>query len=369
MKKILFCASTLSHIKNFHLPYIKEFKKRGWEVDIAVDQQAYVENVRKTVALNIRKNILSINNIIAIFRIRRIIKKERYDVISVHTTLASVIIRLSIMFLKNRPKVIYTCHGYLFRKDKSIKSKVYLGIEKICAVVTDTLLVMNNEDLETAYQYKLYKNEIHYIQGMGIQVERFNPIDKQQKYGLRIEKGFSKEDVIYIYVAEFSARKNHKFLITAIKGIIDEIPNAKFILVGDGVLFEEIKLLTKTLGLAKQVIFTGYTDEVAKLYQISDVCVSSSYIEGLPFNIMEAMASGLPILASDIKGHKELVNHGKNGYMYDLNNVEELQRQILKLYKNSELRQKFSKESLRMIVKFNLKDVLDENMRIYEKTS
>lgn len=366
MKKVLFCASTVSHIENFHLPYIREFKNRGWEVDVAVDRQDNIQDARRVIAFNFKKNIFSRNNIKAIFEIRKLIKQEKYDIISMHTTLASVIVRLGIMFLNHKPKIIYTCHGYLFQKDKSIKSKIYLGIEKICALVTDTLLVMNMEDLETAYQYKLYKNEVYYIRGMGIQIEKFKPIDKQKKYELRIEKGFSEFDIIYIYVAEFSKRKNHRLLLTAIKGIIDKMPNAKFILVGNGVLFEEMKLLVNHLSLDKQVIFTGYTNEVVQLYQISDIGISSSYVEGLPFNIMEAMASGLAILASNIKGHKELVEHGKNGYRYELNNIEELQHQILTIYKDDELRQKFSKESLKKIEKFNLKDVLYENMEIYE---
>lgn len=366
MKKILFCASTLSHIKNFHLPYIEEMSKKGWKVDVVANQKIEIDHVNKSIELSFKKQIFSISNMKDIIKIRKIIKQERYDVISVHTTLAAAVIRLSTFFLPNSPKIIYTCHGYLFEKNKFIKNLFLLGIEKLCALKTDILVVMNKEDLNIGKKYKLYKLDIKFINGMGINKNRFQCVSDEEKNKLKVERGFTKEDKLFIYVAEFSKRKNHNLLIRAFKNIESKIPNAKLLLVGNGDLIDLMKGLVKKLDLEEKVIFLGYVNNISELYKMCDICVSSSLIEGLPFNVMEAMASGLPVIASNIKGHKELVENDENGYLYNLECIEELQNQMLLLYTDPKKMKEFGKRGLNKIKEFDIDKVLEENIEIYE---
>ncbi|HVI42643.1 MAG TPA: glycosyltransferase family 4 protein [Anaerovoracaceae bacterium] len=375
-KKILFTASTMSHIENFHLPYLEAFKKQGWEV--------------KAIALPVSKRFFSFQNLRAINYTRKILKEEKFDVISSHATLAGIVTRLAVMMTgkdKRRVKVFHTAHGYLFQDDMSLKKWAYLLPEMICAKVTDVLMVMNHEDLDIAKKYKLCKedNRIYYINGMGIDLSRFQPrrATAEQKNAF----GIAENDFVFVYAAEFSRRKNHELLLRGFAKAIEKIkelennnelgnnhePPAdlssdrlKLVLAGDGVLLDEMKALAIELGIADRVIFLGYTRNVDELYPCCDVSITTSRSEGLPFNVMEAMACGLPVIVSDIKGHKELVGHGENGLLFESENMDELADQMVKIYLDAEFREKCRSISLEKIKIFSTDNVFPGIMNIYE---
>lgn len=180
--------------------------------------------------------------------------------------------------------------------------------EKFVRPVTDTILVMNSSDYSIAKKYNLYKKNLYSINGMGINPCKFPFCTTQNQIYFREKCNISQNDFILVYVAEFSKRKIQKFLIDSIKKLKTQgYSNIKLYLLGDGMLLDEMKRHSESLAINDNIIFKGYTKEVCDYYNISDVCVSSSRIEGLHFNIMEAMSTGLPIIASTIKGHIDLV--------------------------------------------------------------
>ena len=337
MKKILFAASTLSHIENFHIPYLKYFKEQGFEVHIMgkENNKLPIPYVDKVFPINFEKNMFSFKNFISAFKISKLIKKEKYSTISTHTILASFFTRLGIMLsLKKHPLVINTVHGYLFDENSDfIKKVIMILAEKFVRPVTDTILVMNSTDYEIAKKYNLYKKNLYSIDGMGINASKFPFSTEENKSYLREKYNIPKDDFLLIYVAEFSKRKNQQFLIDSIKILISEgYNNVKLLLLGDGVLLDDMKQYSKTLGIEDNIIFKGYIKEVCNYYQISDICVSSSRIEGLPFNIMEAMSTGLPIIASKIKGHIDLVDHESNGFLYNFDDIDSFCNYVKMLY-------------------------------------
>ena len=123
-KKILFCASTVSHINNFHLPYLKAFHDMGYEVHVAVNEAAAVQWADKVMKLTFYKSLISPRNIYAIFQSRRLLKTERYDKISSNTTLAGLVVRISALFLKKRPRIYHIVHGYHFNLNSGIKKYI-----------------------------------------------------------------------------------------------------------------------------------------------------------------------------------------------------------------------------------------------------
>ena len=366
-KKILFTASTMSHIENFHMPYIEEFKKQGWEV--------------KTLALPVSKRFLSVKNLRVINYTRKILKEEHFDVISSHATLAGIVTRLAVILCgseRKRMKVFHTAHGYLFNDNKSLKKWAYLLPEKLCGKTTDVLMVMNHEDLAIAKKYKLCEenNKIFYIDGMGIDLSRFQPREAtaEQKKAF----GIGENDFVFVYAAEFSKRKNHELLLRGFAKAIEKLMESgdpsgtftadrlKLVLAGDGNLFDEMKALASELGIEDKIVFLGYTENMDELYPCCDVAVSTSLIEGLPFNIMEAMACGLPVIASDIKGHQELVEHRVNGLLFESGNLEGLTAQIVRMYLDAGFRDKYKSVSLGRIKLFSISNVFPDIMKIYE---
>ena len=371
-KKILFTASTMSHIEHFHLPYLKAFEDLGWEV--------------KAVALPVSKSFFSLKNLGAINYTRKLLKSERFDVVSSHSTLAGIVTRLAVILLgksRRSMKIFHTAHGYLFHDDNSMKKWVYILPEMLCGKVTDVLMVMNHEDLAIAKKYKLCgkSDQIYYINGMGIDLSRFQtsegeplPCTAEQKASF----GLSEEDFAFVYAAEFSKRKNHQLLLRGFASFLGKLnefgadcstDQIKLVLAGDGALQDEMKALASQLGISEHVIFLGYIKNIRELYTCCDVAVSTSKIEGLPFNIMEAMACGLPVVASDIKGHRELIVDGENGLLFERGELDELTDRMVVVCNNNELRELFIKASAEKIKGFSLEAVMVEVMESYEESN
>lgn len=369
MKKILFVASTLSHIENFHIPYLEQFKRKGYIVHVMgkPNNKSDIPYVDKVIPISFKKNMFSISNFSNSIKIAKIIKSENYDIVSLHTTLAAFFTRLSIIMLLNKPKlIINTVHGYLFDDNTPfIKKAIMLLAEKFTKCVTNIIIVMNSSDYNIAKRYKLFKDNIYLINGMGVNVSNFPSISNEERILLRKENNFSNKDFIIIYVAEFSKRKNQIFLINSLKKLIDEgFSDIKLLLLGNGKMFDEIKNYSKGIGINDNIIFTGYTKNTCMYYQLSDICVSSSRIEGLPFNIVEAMSTGLPVIASNIKGHSDLVKQNKNGYLFEYNNIDQFCNYIKKIYYNKELQCKMRISSSEISKEYSLKNVLDNTIDI-----
>ena len=279
--KILICASNMMHIKNFHIPYIEKFRQNGNEVKIL----SYGEDADFNVPF--KKRVLSIKNLILTFKIRKILKKEKFDTVYLHTTLCAFFVRLALKGMKKRPYVVNTVHGYLFSKDTSfLKRKIYLLCEKAVRKQTDDIVVMNREDYGIATKNKLCINKVFFSYGMGITLPTLPSTEKSCSDKTRL-----------VFVGEISKRKNQAFLVNALR----RLPDCTLTLVGDGGERKYIEKLSKRLNVSDRLHITGFTKDVYSHILNSDIYVCASEIEGLPFNIMEAMHVGLPIVASDVK--------------------------------------------------------------------
>ena len=365
--KILYCASTASHLRNFHLPYMQGLQQMGYHVTACVNEQCELQYADEVVAIPFHKQITSTENIKNIFRVRDLLKQEQYTAISVHTTLAAAVVRAAVLLMpkSERPKVFNTCHGYLFGSKDGLNKWKYLLPEKLCAKVTDVLMVMNDEDKALAEQYKLYKKtgKLIMVPGMGVDFNRFDM--PQSKQELRSQYDVTEDEVLYVFAGEFSHRKNQKMLIDAFARAAAQMPKAKLILAGMGVLLDECKLQVRQLHLEHKILFPGYVADMPTLYRMSDACVSASKIEGLPFNVMEAMYCGLPCVVSDIKGHKDLIANGQSGYL--CSDVLQMAGCILQIYQSVSLRTRLGINAADDAEQYRLDEVKPAIMQVYEE--
>lgn len=367
-RKLLYCASTASHLINFHLPYMKGLQEQGYHVTACVNQQCDMPYTDAVVVIPFHKQITSTENIKNIARVYRRLQQEQYAAISVHTTLAAAVVRAAVLLMPKhkRPKVFYTCHGYLFGDGDGIGKWKYLLPEKICAKVTDVLMVMNREDREIAQQHKLYNQKtgkLMTIPGMGVAFSKFDI--PQSKAELRRQYGIAEDEMLYVFAGEFSQRKNQQQLIEAFARAAKQMPKAKLILAGTGALLEECKQTAIALGLQKQILFPGHVRNMPVLYRMSDVCVSASKIEGLPFNIMEAMYCQMPCIVSDIKGHQDLIEHGQNGYL--CGDGLQMAGYLLQMYQMRNKRESLGIQAANSVQQYMLEHVAPVIMQVYEE--
>ena len=306
-RKLLYAASTASHLQRFHLPYLKALSE-----DFSVLTMANGDGVDFSVPF--QKSVFSIKNIGAVRMIRRILKQEGFDGVVLNTALAAFLIRVAMIGIKRRPKVLNIVHGYLFEyPPKGLKDRLMLLCEKVTRRYTDEIVVMNGADLKIAEEHRLSLGEIRFINGMGYVVGERNIVADE---ALR-NRIAGRNDYLMTFVGELSPRKNQIFLIRCVDRLVKKGISARLLLVGEGSERETLEREIAERGLSDRVILVGSQSSVLPYLSITDLYVSASLIEGLPFNVMEAMACGLPIVASDCKGQTDLLQ-GTSATVYAL---------------------------------------------------
>ena len=363
MSKVLFTASTYSHIVHFHRPYLAAFRQLGWTVEVACGGTPMeIPEAHRVVYIPFEKEMLSLRNGAACRQLRRLMKEEGYDLVSCHTALAAFFTRMAVWGLKSRPKVACTVHGYLFGEENSAAKGLLLkGAERMAAPVTDLLMTMNRWDTQYAATHRVAARVVE-VPGIGLDTGRLAPVSGQARDALRAEWGVGADEVLLLYAAEFSGRKSQQVLIRALARLPERV---KLALPGQGALREDCMALAKELGLEDRVLFPGQV-EMAPWYGAADLAVSSSRSEGLPFNIMEAMYCGLPVVASRVKGHTDLLEGSGAGLLYPYGDWAACAGCIQDMLLDPELREQMGQRGRQTVQAYTLDRVLPAIMAQYE---
>lgn len=364
--KILYVTTILNTVNAFLIPHIKMLIEQGHKVDVAsnvdqADSTKLIELGCEIYDVPFQRSPIKKDNINAYKLIKKILLTKKYDVVHTHTPIASTITRLACKNIKNT-KIYYTAHGFHFYKGASISNwLIYYPIEKYLSKFTDTLITINTEDYEIA-KSNFKAKRVVYMSGVGINIDKFKNI-VVDKVGKRQELGIPHDSSVVLSVGELNKNKNHDVIIRAIAKINN--PNIHYVICGKGPVEGYLKNLCKELKIEGNVHLLGYRKDVAEIYKISDIFVFPSYREGLPVSLMEAMASGLPIVCSNIRGNTDLIENGKGGFLVSPSDPDNFAEYINELILNSKLRDKFIKFNLNKIEKYSLYNVTRELKHIY----
>jgi glycosyltransferase EpsD len=300
-----------------------------------------------------------LSNIKAFFQLKKLCKQNQYDIIHCHTPVGGVLGRLCVNRKKCKTKIIYTAHGFHFYKGaKLINWLLYYPIEKLLAHRANCIVTINDEDYQLAS--KKFNSHVKQIDGVGVNLMRFKPICKEEKTKIRTENGFSEDDFILVYCAQFIPRKNHKFLLEKISKLKNQISNIKLCLIGSGYNESEIRNYAAKLGLKDITHFMGYRTDVEKLYAMSDVLVSTSLQEGWSIGVIEGAACGIPALISKIRGHINI----NILFQFSDNSFDE---GLLNLYHDEKLRGEYGKYNIEYVKRFSIEHSLMQMSEIYKE--
>lgn len=207
--------------------------------------------------------------------------------------------------------------------------------------------------------------QVFMLDGVGINLEKFKAVFTEEKFSLRSKYKYDSSDFIILYIAEFIPRKDHEFFIKNIPELRKRIPNLKVIMPGRGVQLKEMKILAVNLEVDDIIWFPGYRKDINLLCAFSDLYVTTSRQEGLPISVIEAMVSGLPIVASNIRGQTDAVLPGRNGELYQLDNNSDFVEKIVALYKNPDLRAEIRKNNIEDSRKYSVDIAVKKMAAIY----
>ena len=259
------------------------------------------------------------------------------------------------------PIIIHGEHGFEIadlisqnRKRKFIRKLV------LSTMVDKIVTVSKNLKNRLINEIKIKPEKIIHIPN-GVDTNKFNIYRKEFT---RKKFGFKKEDFIIGIVARLDPIKNHKTLFFAFKEIVKNYPQVKLIIVGDGPLREELKEKSYQLGIKNKVIFMGERDNVPEILKTFDIFVLPSLNEGMSNTILEAMATGIPVIASNVGGNPELVIDGRTGFLFSPNDVESLVQKIKTYILHPELKQKHGYNARKRVEE---KFSLDQMVRRYEE--
>lgn len=321
MSKILYAAGTMAHINSFHLPYVEALRAEGHEVLVMASGDGADFDIA------FEKKMLSFRNIKCRSAIKKILKREKFDVLILNTTLAAFNIRF-VLPRKNRPRVINIVHGYMFGKNAvGLKDKIFLFCEKILRNKTDAIIVMNSEDKEITKKHKLCIGDVRFVWGMGATVYP-ESLPPEQVYKHMHSEG----KYVITFVGELYKAKNQRMLICALPEIKMTIPNAVLWLIGEGVAHAELSALAESLSVSDSVFFTGRRGNPCDFIRASHLYVSASLKEGLPFNIIEALGCGKTVIATDVKGHRDIIEDGVSGFLFAPHDISGFVDKVKRVY-------------------------------------
>lgn len=304
-----------------------------------------------------------ITNIFQIPVLNKFLKREKFDIVHVHTETGGFMLRLSCLIQsKCNTKFVYTPHGMSFWKGSSLKSQlVYRPLERWICSAMDMNLGMNMEEVENLKRWN--KRTAHYVHGVGLNVARMqNPARSREQ--MREEFGLTESDKFIASIGELDDNKNHITVIKALATLGRK--DFKYVVCGVGPNKDMLLAEAEHMGLKENVILAGYRSDIPDVLNAADIFVFPSFHEGMPVSALEAMACGLPIICSEIRGNVDIIREGDNGYLFQPSDVETLARKLEYLLDDAEKRKIMGLKNKENVKDFSLESVTEELIRIYK---
>ena len=357
-------------LSNVSIPCIEAAQSMGYETFMGINRINAEEidsdyDVKFYNASSYRSLLDFKSNYIAYKNLMVLLKKEKIDVIHCNTPIGGVLGRICGRKAKVS-EIIYTAHGFHFYKGAPLFNRTILKwAEMYLARYTDVIITMNSEDYNAAKKFSLHKcGNVYRVPGVGINTNDYkrnfiNVIEERKNIGL------TEKDIIVISIGDLIKRKNYEISIKAIAKLADE--RLHLLICGVGPEVDNLKKLSAKLNIEKQIHFLGFRKDIKVLLKISDIFLLTSYQEGLPRSLMEAMASGLPCIVSKVRGNVDLIVDGEGGFLVNPNNSKEISNIINLLINNIKLRKKMGENNLETVKKFDIKIVRNIIVNIYCK--
>jgi len=334
----------------FEVHYAANMKNRIYEYD----EQKLIDEGFILHHVEFSKNPFHFKRLIeSIQEVKEIIKEFKIEVVHCHTPVGGVVGRLSSWLVEeNRPKVVYTAHGFHFYKGAPFLNwLLYYPVEYFLSGITDCLVTINEEDFQRAQ--KMHAKQVIHIPGVGIDLKRFSPKKKEVHNNFYI-----------ISMGELNKNKNHSTVIKALALLRDN--SIQYEIYGNGPDWDGLQKMIKDYQLEKQVFLRGFEIEIEKKLVDADCCIFPSYREGLGLAALEAMACGIPLIVSDNRGTREYMRHNINGLVCDPDDVEGFARAIVAIKSNPTFADSMAEEALQTVQAFSVEKSIRIMRALYE---
>lgn len=375
MKRALLLAPMGSVHRRFNKANIAALQSLGLQVELCanfengngpeIHNQDYVEECEKrglrTHSIPFARHSLT-GSLKCLHQLKELLSREQYDLVHTHTETGGLLLKLA-HSEKGKSKFVFTPHGMSFWKGSSLKSQlVYKPLERWICSGMDMNLGMNREEME--YLERWNRNNATYVHGIGLDLSRFESHNEASK-AVRKEFLLNTNGKMIVSVGELDNNKNHITVIRALAQL--DRKDWKCVICGVGPNKDILMQEAERLGLKEHVVLAGYRSDIPEILNAADIFVFPSFHEGMPVSVLEAIACGIPIICSAIRGNVDVVQDGDNGYLFKPSDGDTLSREIALLMDNETLRLQMGAKNKKVVKKFSLEAVTEELKAIYSK--
>jgi len=296
--------------------------------------------------------------------LKKYIKKNRIDIVHTHSSKAGILGRWAAALAKTRV-ILHTVHGWSFNDfQKPWTRQLYVWLEKFSAKFTDKFIVVSDHDGKKGLSLKIGSEYQYSLVRYGIPREAFGAKD----LSIRKELGFGEEALVIGTVACFKPQKGLEDFVRLASLIGKLFPQARFLVVGDGVLRRKLERQIERSGLRSRFVLAGWRTDMARVFSAMDVFVLTSLWEGLPVAVLEAMASGIPVVVTDTGGIAEVITEGETGFLAPCHDVPSMLKKLTFLLREDALRKSLAwKATQRVDERFETRTMVKSHEDLYRR--
>ncbi len=311
------------------------------------------------------RNINLIKDCKALLKIYRYLKKEKYEIVHTHTSKTGLLGRIAAK-LAGTPIIIHTPHGHVFfGYFGPLKTKFFISLEKFGSLITDKIIALTNREKNDTFAFKVAKEDKLTVIHSGIELKKFTESSPQDIRLLKNILEIPENALIVGTAGRLVPIKGPEYLVKAAEKVLQIQKNVFFLFTGDGYLKEDLAKLAQDLGIKKNIMFLGWKDKAAEIISLYDIFVLPSLNEGMGRVLVEAMALGKPIVASNIGGIPDLISHGKNGFLVPPQKPDKLAQYIQLLLEDENKRTKMGQEGKKLAQNFSTEKMVKKIESLY----
>lgn len=312
----------------------QKFSAPGYESTLACgsidhdegDMLYYAEErgVTPVIIPELGRSLNPVRDLVTVFKVFRLIRQLKPDVVHTHTAKAGFVGRVA-AWMAGVPVIVHTFHGHVFQGYFSpTLTRIFLFLERTTARMTDSVITLSDGlRRELTEDYRVTRKSRITVLPLGLDLHSF--IEMPRKQGkFRAAFGIDADVPLIGIVGRLVPVKNHALFLQAAARVLTSLPDARFAVVGDGRLRADLEVLTDQLGLRDRVIFTGWLRDLADVYSDLDALVISSVNEGTPVSVIEALASGCPVVGTRVGGLPDILEGGALGTLVPSGDAEAL---------------------------------------------
>ena len=343
---------------------------------LLVEDAKKLDDVKVYLLTELVREIRPIKDLIALFKIRNILKELKKDnvnneseinsqiIVHTHSVKAGVLGRWA-AYMAGVKIIISSIHGFSFNDyQPSLVRAFYIYLEKLTSIITTKFVAVSNADIEKGIRNKIFtKDKVRLIRS-GIDISRFmnknhNRLRKRKELGIEVEIP------VVAMIACFKPQKSPLDFVKVAKIISDEIPDAGFLIVGDGVIRSKIENMIEKISMEDKIILLGWRRDIPEILSCIDILVLTSLWEGLPRIFPQAMASGVPVVATEVDGAPEAIKNGVTGFLLQPRDIKGMAERIIYLIRNPDRAREMGEEGRKLVGEFDIWKMVEQQEDLY----